>query len=355
MAASPLSVIVDDSRTDLFVFGPLEWTRTNLPEWFNSTSQSANFALDPGSQLGTVQMKFEGTSVAFFGNTPPGTGASQTFSVSIDGSAPYNTTYGDPNPPTYRQWYQSPILEEGTHNIAISNIAGASVDYAVITPGVDTPLARTLIIADNDDPGFNYTGRWRRSQEPFNSGPQPDGNPYHNTTHQTTYVGDFFTYRFSGSSAAIYGIFTWSNIGLIELEFTLDGQSLSQTYRVSPNSPQFISELGQQQNFLFYSYDVLPAGDHTLTVNLTACENQTFEFDYVTYAPSFATLGTMPNLVNSSSTIDMQQAMSKNGHLGIIAAAIGGSIIVLLLGIILFMWRRRAKSKRPFDFGECLP
>jgi hypothetical protein len=60
MAGPSLSVIIDDSRTDSFVFGPLEWTRTTLPEWFNSTSQSPTFALNPGGQLGTVQMKFDG-------------------------------------------------------------------------------------------------------------------------------------------------------------------------------------------------------------------------------------------------------------------------------------------------------
>ncbi|KAF8174891.1 hypothetical protein BJ912DRAFT_41472 [Pholiota molesta] len=350
MAGPSLSVIIDDSRTDSFVFGPLEWTRTTLPEWFNSTSQSPTFALNPGSQLGTVQMKFDGTSVAFFGNTPPSSGASQTFSVSIDGSAPYNTTYADPNPPMYRQWYQSPMLEEGTHSIAITNIAGASVDYAVVTVGNDTSLSGTLVIGDNDDPGFNYTGQWRRNQEPFNSGPQPDGNPFHNTTHQTSSVGSFLTYQFSGTSAAVYGIFTWFNLGLIELAFTLDDETLSQTYRVDAESPQFVSELGQQQNFLFYSYDVLPAGDHTLIVNLTACVNQTLAFDYVTYTPSFATLASMPNLTLADPT-STQTTMSKNSHLGIIAAGLGGAIILLLLGGIIFLCRRRRRKEKRFTLA----
>ncbi len=109
-------------------------------------------------------------------------------------------TYSDPNPPTYQQWYQSPLLEEGYHSIILSNIAGdASVDFAVVTMGEDTPLNGTLIIADNDDLGFNYTGKWSRSQHLFIPGYQkPDGYPYHNSTHQTSEVGSSFTYQFTG-------------------------------------------------------------------------------------------------------------------------------------------------------------
>lgn len=216
MAATQLFLLVDDSCSDSFVFGPLEWTRTGLPEEFNSTSQTPTFALDQTGPLGNVKMGFNGvfsaflciaclyhetgTSVALFGNTPPGTGAPRTFGVSIDGDTPYYVAYTDPSPPTYMQWYQSPLLEEGDHNIVLSNIAGsASVDFAVITVGEDTPLNGTLIIADNDDLAFSYTGKWSRSQHTFISGPQkPDGNPYHNSTHQSSDVGSFFTYQFTG-------------------------------------------------------------------------------------------------------------------------------------------------------------
>jgi hypothetical protein len=154
-----------------------------------------------------------------------------------------------------------------------------------------------------------------------------------------------------GTSAAVYGIFTWFNLGLIELAFTLDDETLSQTYRVDAESPQFVSELGQQQNFLFYSYDFLPAGDHTLIVNLTACVNQTLAFDYVTYTPSFATLASMPNLTLADPT-STQMTMSKNSHLGIIAAGLGGAIILLLLGGIIFLCRRRRRKEKRFTLGE---
>ena len=140
-----------------------------------------------------------GTSVAFFGVTPPVFPGSQNLTVSIDGNTPYNTSYGDPNPQSYRQWYQSPLLSDGSHNIELSHIAGTSLDFAVVTVGQDTPLSGQKVIVDNDDPGLTFNGSWRRSQDPFNSGPQPDGFPYHNTTHHTTDVGSSFTYHFTGT------------------------------------------------------------------------------------------------------------------------------------------------------------
>ncbi|KJA17884.1 hypothetical protein HYPSUDRAFT_70381 [Hypholoma sublateritium FD-334 SS-4] len=341
MAAPQLFVIVDDSCSDSFVFGPLEWTRTGLPEEFNSTSQTPTFALDQAGPLGNMKMGFNGISVALFGNTPPGTGAPRTFAVSIDGTTPYYVAYTDPSPPTYMQWYQSPLLEEGDHNISLSNIAGgASVDFAVVSVGEDTPLSDTLIITDNDDLAFNYTGQWLRSQHAFISGLQkPNGNPYYNSTHQTSDVGSFFTYQFTGNSVAVYGIFTWSTLGMMSLTFTLDGESLSQTYDVRPDTPQLVSGEDQQQNFLFYEYSFLQTGSHTLMVNLTECVNQTFAFDYVTFTPSFTTLATMPN---GTTAVYTEQMISKNSHTGVIAAGLGAAIIVLLLvGIFVFFRRRK--------------
>ncbi|KDR78324.1 hypothetical protein GALMADRAFT_245443 [Galerina marginata CBS 339.88] len=344
--ASPLSIIVDDKRTDLVVLGgPSLWTATSEPEWFNGTSQSPTFALNNSGLFGTLQIKFQGTSIAFFGITPPVFTDSQILTVSIDGSTPYNTTYSDPNPQTYRQWYQSPLLADGTHNVALSHIAGTSFDYAVVTVGDSTPLASEHVIVDNDDPAMVFDGRWRRSQDLFNSGPQPDGFPYHNTTHQTTYIGSSFTYRFSGRSAAIYGIFTWSNIGLLSLSFTLDGETLSQNYRVNTDTPQFVSELGQQQNFLFYSYDFLQAGDHTLVVNVTDCVNQTFTFDYITYNPSFSSLQDMPKLANASSASGLTAGKSSKANIWAIVAGISGTLLLLLLLGLVFLYLRRRSSK----------
>ncbi|KIM41816.1 hypothetical protein M413DRAFT_445030 [Hebeloma cylindrosporum] len=345
MASGQLSIVVDDKRSETIVLtGPASWTTTSLQQWFNGTVQSPDFALNNSGQFGTLQMKFHGTSVAFFGVTPPVFPGSQNLTVSIDGGTPYNTSYADPNPQSYRQWYQSPLLSDGDHNIELSHIAGTSLDFAVITVGQDTPLAGQKAIVDNDDSAITFNGNWRRSQDMFNSGPQPDGFPYHNTTHQTTEAGSSFTYHFTGSSAAIYGIFTWSNLGLISLTFTLDGQSLSQSYRVKTDTPQFVSELGQQQNFLFYSYDFLQSGNHTLVVNVTDCVNQTFAFDFLTYTPSFSTLASMPNLTQGS-TGASSASQSEKSSTAIIVGGVGGAVLLIAFLSLIFIFRKRRRSK----------
>ncbi|KAH9476879.1 hypothetical protein JR316_0010795 [Psilocybe cubensis] len=360
--SAPLSIIVDDQRTDYIVLsGPQQWTSTTEPEWFNGTSQSPTYALQNKGGFGTLEMKFHGTSVAFFGVTPPVFPDSQILSVSIDGSVPYNTSYADPNPQTYRQWYQSPLLADGPHVVALSHIAGTSLDYAVVTVGPSTPLTNEHIIVDNDDPGVTFNGTWSRSHSMFNSGPQPDGFPYHNTTHQSSTVGSSFTYRFSGQdtrslpvylrsskvlghSAAVYGIFNWAYVGILSLTFSLDGESLAQSYRVSPDTPQSKNEIGQQQNFLFYSYDFLSPGDHTLTVNVTEAINQTFAFDYITFKPSFSSLSNMPDLSQTSVSGMLKGDKSSTRHSFAIVAVVASTVLLLLLSGLLFAYMKHRKN-----------
>jgi len=61
MATLPLSIIIDDKRSDvLLLTGPQPWSSSVEPEWFNGTSQSPTFALDNSGLFGTVQLKFQG-------------------------------------------------------------------------------------------------------------------------------------------------------------------------------------------------------------------------------------------------------------------------------------------------------
>jgi hypothetical protein len=118
--------------------------------------------------------------------------------VSIDGGTAYKTSYMDPNPPSYRQWYQSPTLSDGTHNIAITHIAATAVDYAVITAGPQTNLAGLTLIVDDGNPVMRYTGSWSQSNSLTFSGGPYTGLPYGNTTHRTTSAGASVTVPFSG-------------------------------------------------------------------------------------------------------------------------------------------------------------
>ena len=122
------------------------------------------------------------------------------------------------------------------------------------------------------------------------------------------------------------------------MSFTLDGSTLVKSYEVTLTTPQYQSQLGQQPNFEFLSYDFLTPGNHTLVVNLTECVNETvFSFNYITFEPSFSTLTTMPNLTgigagNSHST----HGLPVGAIVGIIIA-----VIAIVSGLSFAAWKKR--------------
>jgi hypothetical protein len=75
----------------------------------------------------------------------------------------------DPSPPNVRQWYQSPTLREGQHNITVSHTPAVSVDYAVVTAGQNTPLLGQVLIVDDGDSAITYGGSWTRNTNTFSS------------------------------------------------------------------------------------------------------------------------------------------------------------------------------------------
>ena len=121
--------------------------------------------------------------------------------VSIDGGTPYNSSYMDPSPPSCRQWYQSPTLHDGNHNIAITHIAATSVDFAVVTAGPSTNIVGTTLIVDDGDPAIAYQGPWSQQSNSWTSADSPYvGLPYGNGTHRTTSAGASASFTFIGRS-----------------------------------------------------------------------------------------------------------------------------------------------------------
>ena len=72
-------------------------------------------------------------------------------------------------------------------------------------------------------------------------------------------------------------------------------------------------------------------------VNVTECVNQTFAFDYLTYAYD------MPRPVLNPG--DPQ--MTKNTKIALISGNVSGFIILLLLGTVFIIMRRRNRYKHP--------
>ena len=117
-----------------------------------------------------------GTSIAFIGIASPSS-LSQFFTLSVEGKALANTSYSEPNPPTYRQWYQSPSLADGVHTTTLYNLSSATTfDFAVIEVGKDTSLTGEIVIVDNEDSlqdgGVKFNtdkvSTWRSNRDKFN-------------------------------------------------------------------------------------------------------------------------------------------------------------------------------------------
>jgi len=316
-------------------------------------------------------MATPGTSVAFIGTTPPSS-QPQTFYVSIDNGTRVNTSFSDPNPHSYRQWYQTPTLSDGLHTITLSSLVNSSIDFALVTVGAQTPIKDERIVVDDNASGLNFSAGWRKDRDKFNIGGSTpiSGFTLSNSTHDTETVGSSFSYKFSGKNAfsrfqsyltpnagtavAIYGLFDFSSPGLLALSFSIDSQSLSQTYRVTSSSPQLVAELGQQPNYLFYSYDFLTTGEHTLVVNVTECLNQTFRFDYLTYVPAFAKISDMPKDSGGSSGASSSPGTGNNGHRAvksIVGGVVGALVGSVLLGALLFLFLRRRARRRNETFN----
>jgi len=210
--ASVLSLrLTLDSKSKDFTYGPQNWTVNEQPPWYGGTATYPGFANPQtlgsfevtfgGTSHSSILLNFNdasaGTSIAFTGNTPATT-LSQSIIVSIDGGTPYNTSYMDPAPPSYFQWFQSPTLTEGQHTIKVDGIDGTSLDYATITVGQNTPLLGKTVIVDNEDPLVHYSGTWTRTPDKFIPGHIPSGLPFRNSTHRTTTPGDSITFQFTG-------------------------------------------------------------------------------------------------------------------------------------------------------------
>ncbi len=138
-----------------------------------------------------------GSSIAFTGNTPPGT-KKQTFSVSIDDAYTYVASYPSKN--TYMQWYMSPPLEEGNHTITLTEMDGTDVDYALVGVHNQTTVLGKDILVDSGNDNIVWVGHWQT-----NTSTLTHTNDFHiinhplgNSTKDSITVGDSFSFQFTG-------------------------------------------------------------------------------------------------------------------------------------------------------------
>ena len=175
----------------------------------------------------------------------------------------------------------------------------------------------------------------------------------------------------------MYGLFSWANLGTLSATYTIDGGvTIAGSYPVTTSSPEYINGIMAISNFQFVTFDSLSAGNHTLVIKLTQCDNHAFAFDYITYTPSFPNLSSMPGFVPSapastpgaastttnygptlisskagaspttSQASQPSELGSKQTPVGSIVGGVGGVLVAFALIAFLFFWLRRRKLKK---------
>ncbi|KAF8164720.1 hypothetical protein B0H34DRAFT_208577 [Crassisporium funariophilum] len=339
MPNSPLSLIIDDQSIDVS-YEPSQWTVSHTSARLKGTLLETKDV--EGELLDRfLHVSFNGTSISLYGDTPSNS-IFRYFSVTIDGGESLNSTYPD-GLAAYQQWYQSPSLTEGIHDIALGPLADTSLDFVVISVGRDTPLyGQQLIVDDFDDSYVKYEGGWFTDTTWIDPRTLPAGPPYGGSTHRTETSGDAATFRFTGTSVTVYGVFDWGTVGSLSASYIIDNSTLIvKTYNVTLDSPEYQLGYGSFPNYPYLVLDSLAPGDHSLVINVTSCTNLSLILDYFIYTPSFTSLATMPDL----NAPDCGTLSDKNGK-GI--SAMNAKIVLIAIAAImgLFFLAFAAKEVR---------
>ncbi|KAJ7579717.1 hypothetical protein C8J56DRAFT_795901, partial [Mycena floridula] len=243
---------------------------------------------------------------------------------------------------SYAEWYQSPLLAEGLHILNITNAITGNlttfVDFMTVTPGNSTKLDGRTLMVDDTYSGIEYDSNWSM----VNDSAATSDYAFQGTTHLAYKPGSTFSFSYAGTNMTLYGVFRGDKVGSLDIAISVDEQpSIHQSYNAS--SAEFSVP---QPNFALFSTGDFDAGTHTVTVNLTRCENQLLVLDYILYTPSFSTLATMPNLTNSITPSTTLNDTNKKPIAAIVGGTVGGVVLLSLFGL-LFAWRWKHRRAAP--------
>lgn len=382
MAGSPSSpstqvyIARDDEDGQGLGLGGGQWNYDLKDYYFGGRFLWPGFSKNTSSPRGSFSLSFDGTEFRVVGYTQP-VGTSPQFQVTIDTNTAYNTSTDDNAPEHWQQWYQSPVLPDGHHTIKIDQMNGIGIDFMVLTPGPDTQLNGQTLIVDDTYNGIKYSGAngnggWQvNNNAAFVQSTIWGGSNFMNTTHSTSTTGDTLIFSYTGSNASIYGNMLWDQTGSYSITYNVDGGSnFSQTF--TSDSTNSIKE---QPNYKLLDTGPLSAGNHTLTLTLSACIGQKLVVDYIIYQPAFNTLASMPNLTalndGSSTTTSPTTAgqtstsppstSSPDGggstgggsstNAGAIAGGVvGGLVFIAIVAAAVFFLLRRKRQNERFSY-----
>lgn len=196
-------------------------------------------------------------------------------------------------------------------------------------------------------------------------------------------------YMILGTAVSVYGVMSYGSSGSINAIFSIDGES--STPRSFSANTTAINGLTNATNYQLFSTTNLSPGEHTLRVNVTGMTgNLPFIVDYLTYVPTFFSLGSKPDFtgqpgIGSSNPDSTSSNSSSNGSsgsgsngssgsngtststgndtsssgssktpVGAIAGGIIGAlaVVALLLGAFIYFRRRRQSQSAYWQQSE---
>ncbi|KAF9483497.1 hypothetical protein BDN70DRAFT_873790 [Pholiota conissans] len=136
-------------------------------------------------------------------------------------------------------------------------------------------MSRSILV-DDTDPRIAYTGPWFTNTGSFDE-TGDSGPPLESTLHGTNDAASF-SYDFSGTSVTVAGAnqFSTNVSALVSWQCFVDSESIPVISFAPPPA----------NRVPFCKKDGLADSNHTITVNATVTNQQTFFFDYIQYVPS---------------------------------------------------------------------
>ncbi|KAF9259647.1 hypothetical protein L218DRAFT_947447 [Marasmius fiardii PR-910] len=343
------------------------WRKVDDSRFYGGSYVWADFTSLTSTSPAAVKFSFQGKGVSFYGISPfnPDVVNSKLpLSVIIDtvNTPPKFPLYPEPNG-VYGELYRSPELPTGKHNITISNLYGAYIDFAVVYSDPNaTRVNNSRILVDDSDPAMQYRGSWVKGQDETFSGSSSGlggggaireipSRAMGNTTHSTRTVGDRFGVTVVNTTAiTVYGIIDSRVNGTIGVTWTLDGTPVNKVYQIpAPGiEPAAGGHLLNQKVF----ESGMKLGNHTLEAQITSItEGQVFIIDFLSYFTVLSSSGSGTSTSRSGSTGTPSPKANHSSSKRLVGPIVGGVLGALALGIaaiILIAWlkrRRRAERK----------
>ncbi|KAJ7672733.1 hypothetical protein B0H17DRAFT_947594 [Mycena rosella] len=319
-----VTLIVDDSDPEIQYHCPV--THETVKGSYYENTWTTIKSLSCGQQSGWFSHVFNGTQTRIWASASE---ANQNYSVKID-DGPFIIQSGD-------GYFKSPVLQDGEHTVVYA--AGAmslfpTFDYLTVAAGPSTQLFGRTVIVDDSENALEYSGGWSTQSETPLLLDRPSA-VYQNTTHWSGSVGDTFSVQFNGSSVSVYGVIpNNTDSGNSSAAYIVDG--VSTILPIPPSSNQV-----QPMVQLFHAD--LDAGTHTLVFNLTElAPAHVIGIDFVLYNSSVHNTAPIGSVHGPSPVTAGAASLKKTHHMRTIVGATLGSLAgVVLVGLLLFLYRRR--------------